>query len=239
MKDWNYTPSNDQGLTWNQSVTSLRRESGLFSTLLHVTWWQGIRLYFSVWHRLTVIGRENLPDRPPFVLVANHTSHLDALALGAPLSWKLRDRVFPIAAGDVFFTNPATSTFSALLLNALPMWRKHCGPHALGELRRKLVEEPCGYILFPEGGRSRDGKPLPFKPGLGMLIAGTEVPVVPCHLQGCHLALPAGRKAPRPVRITLRVGKPVCFSTCGNDRAGWTEVAAQLAQAVDELAPRE
>lgn len=237
MDDWKYAPAGDQGMTWRESVTSLRRESGLASSLLHLAWWQGIRCYLSVWHRLTIHGRENLPVKPPFVLVANHSSHLDALTLGAPLSWKLRDSVFPIAAGDVFFTNTATSTFSALLLNALPMWRKHCGPHALEELRRKMIEEPCGYILFPEGARSRDGALLPFKPGLGMLIAGTDVPVIPCHLHGCFHALPPGCKLPRPRRIAIHVGEPLSFADQPNNRAGWTEIAAQLSQAVTDLRP--
>ena len=99
--------------------------------------------------------------------------------LAAPLPWRLRDRVFPIAAGDVFFETPMMSAFSAFFLNALPLWRKKCGPHALKELRDKLLEDPCVYVLFPEGARSRDGKMLPFKKGLGMLVAGTPVPVVP------------------------------------------------------------
>lgn len=236
MDDWNYAPAKDQGMTWDQSVSSLRRESGLVSSLMHLMWWQGVRSYFSLWHRLAIVGGEHLPLKPPFVLIANHSSHLDALALGAPLSWKLRDCVFPVAAGDVFFSSTATSTLSALLLNALPMWRKHCGPHALDELRRRMVEEPCGYILFPEGARSRDGNLLPFKPGLGMLVAGTEVPVIPCHLDGCFRALPAGRIIPRPTRITLRVGQPIHFADHENNRAGWTSVATKLTAAVEQLA---
>jgi 1-acyl-sn-glycerol-3-phosphate acyltransferase len=72
----------------------------------------------------------------------------------------------------------------------LPMWRKNCGSHALADLKQRLVEEPCGLILFPEGKRSRDGSLGPFKPGLGMLIASTNVPVVPCHVSGAFQAFP-------------------------------------------------
>jgi len=44
-----------------------------------------------------------------------------------------------------------TSTFSAIMLNALPMWRKNCGPHALADLRRKLQDEKSLFIIFIEG----------------------------------------------------------------------------------------
>ena len=131
-----------------------------------------------------------IPDEPPFVMIANHTSHLDALVLASVLPCRLCDRVFPVAAGDVFFNTSATSLFSATLLNALPMWRKNCGSHALKDLRRRLVDEPCGLILFPEGTRSRDGSLQAFKVGLGMLIAGTAVPVIPCHIDGAFQAFP-------------------------------------------------
>ena len=80
-----------------------------------------------------------------------------ALVLGAALSPRHRERAFPIAAGDIFFQTTAVSVFSAIMLNALPMWRKNCGPHALAELRRKLQEEKAIFIIFPEGGRTRTG----------------------------------------------------------------------------------
>src|SRR6185369_14403038 len=125
-----------------QGLRSLRRENGLIATGLHFAWWTLVRGYMIVWHRLTVHGRRHLPKKPPFVLVANHASHLDTLVLASPLPWLIRDRIFPIAAGDVFFETPMRSAFSAFFLNALPMWRKKCGPHALKELRERLVEEP-------------------------------------------------------------------------------------------------
>jgi len=98
------------------------------------------------------------------------------------------------------------------MLNALPMWRKNCGPHALADLRRKLQEERAIFIIFPEGGRSRNGSMMPFKHGLGMLVAETSVPVVPCGLIGTFGALPPERNIPRPVAIKLTVGDPVQFS---------------------------
>src|SRR5215213_8217857 len=165
MEPWGYKPASDLDLPPVERARSLRRESGLVSDLGHVACHGLARAYFRLYHRMRVEGSENLPADPPFVLVANHASHLDAPALASAMSRRLCGRVFPVAAGDVFFETPATSLASAFFLNALPMSRKRCGPHALAELRARLVGEPCGYILFPEGTRSRDGRMQSFKAG--------------------------------------------------------------------------
>jgi 1-acyl-sn-glycerol-3-phosphate acyltransferase len=236
MQNWHFQPARDLGLPLGERLRSLRRENGLVSTGLHVAWWSLVRVYMAVWHRLAIRGQQNIPAEPPFILVANHTSHLDALVLAAPLPWRLRDRIFPIAAGDVFFQTPLVSAFAAWMLNALPMWRKKCGPHALAQLRQRLLEEPCAYILFPEGARSRDGQMAAFKPGLGMLVAETNVPVVPCYLDGCYQALTAGQGWPRPRRIGLHIGEPLTFATVANNREGWLYIAAATEERVKGLA---
>jgi 1-acyl-sn-glycerol-3-phosphate acyltransferase len=236
MNEWNLEPAHDLGLPPEQRFKSLRRESGLIETIGHFACWSSIRLLLGVVHRLRIEGREHIPRQPPFVLISNHASHLDALVLASPLPWRIRDRIFPIAAGDVFFETPLASVLSACLLNALPMWRRKAGAHAMHELRDRLLDEPCAYILFPEGTRSRDGAMQPFKPGLGMLVAGTDVPIIPCHLAGTHAALPPDHSFPRPHPITLRVGAPLRFSGTTNTRDGWEDVARGCEAAVRELA---
>ncbi len=239
MHDWNLRPARDLGLSANERFRSLQRESGLISTGLHLAWWTMVRSYLALWHRLRITGQQHIPIQPPFIMVANHSSHLDALALAAPLAWDIRDQIFPIAAGDVFFDTPIVSAFAAQMLNALPMWRKNCGPHALAQLRQRLLEEPCAYILFPEGSRSRDGNMLPFKPGFAMLVAQTNVPVIPCHLSGCYQSLSANRRFPRPKRIDLRIGEPLKFANVENTREGWYHIATTTEHAVRSLQPSQ
>lgn len=235
MDDWKLDPAHDLGLPLKERTRSLRREAGLVETILHAAWWAAVRAYLVVYHRLQITGLEHLPVAPPFILVANHASHLDALVLASPLPARIRDRVFPIAAGDTFFETPATAIFAAFILNALPIWRKNCGPHALHELRDRLVHEPCAYILFPEGTRTRDGRMNRFKPGIGMLVAGTNVPVVPCYLAGCFEAWPPRAKVTRPKRIRVRIGSPLSFASASDDRPGWGAIASRIEQAVAAL----
>src|SRR3954451_6732384 len=167
MQRWELEPARDHGLSPRQRLASLRREAGLIATLAHLTWWLVSRAYLAVFHRLTVIGRENLPAASPFILIANHSSHLDTVSLGASLPARLCNRTFPIAAGDTFFDRLPVSIFAALAINALPLWRKHVQPAELAALRERLVTQRCIYILFPEGTRARDGVLSRFKPGLG------------------------------------------------------------------------
>lgn len=236
MDDWKYQPARDGHLPPDERLKSLQREIGLLAFLAQAVWRFLVRSYLQVYHRFSVVGGERVPRSAPFVVIANHSSHLDALSLAAALPWPLRQRAFPIAAGDVFFQTKAASFFSALALNALPMWRKRCGTHALDELRERLVGEPAIYILFPEGTRTRDGKMGAFKPGLGRIIAGTGVAVVPCYLDGAFRALPPSGRWPKPVRLTLHVGEPIVFTDAPDERRGWMEITERLEAAVKALA---
>ena len=237
MDEWRYQPAGDLHLKPGESLRSLHREAGLIAGITQTAWRALVRAYLLGYHRLRVDGVENLPAQPPFVMIANHSSHLDALVLASAMPWRLRRSVFPIAAGDVFFETPAVALFSAMMLNALPMWRKRCGSHAMQELRDRLIDGPSIYILFPEGTRSRDGSMGHFKPGLGMIVAGSPVPVVPCHLEGAFAASPPGTHIPRPLPMRLRIGAPLTFGATTNDRAGWQEITARLESAVKELRP--
>lgn len=237
MQPWKLEPAKDHGLSLRESFRSLRRENGLVATGLHMAWWSVVRTYLGFYHRLGIHGKEHIPRKPPFVMVANHASHLDTLALAAAVPWSIRASIYPIAAGDVFFETPTRSALSALLLNALPMWRRKVGSHALQELRTRLLEEQCAYILFPEGTRSRDGTMTDFKQGIGMLVANSSVPVVPCFLEGCHNAWKPHQKFPRPRKICVRIGPSLSFADVPNERAGWQEVASRLEAAVRALDP--
>lgn len=237
MRKWKYDTATDHAVPPGERFLSIRREKGIASSIAHALTMFGMATYFRIYHRLKVIGRHKLPTTTPFILCSNHVSHADAMALACSLHPSIRIETYMVAAGDVFFSSPAMSALSATLINALPLWRKKVTTHALDELRQRLILGHGGLILFPEGQRSRDGKPGRFKPGVGMIVAGTNIPVYPCHLDGAFEALPPGKSVPRPHKVTVRVGDPVTFEHCTHDREGWEQVAATLRASIAKLSP--
>ena len=228
-------PARDHGLSASERLRSHARERGLGGLLLGRAWRGCVRLYLRVAHRLEVTGVENLPP-PPFVLVANHTSHLDALVLAAALPAAAARRAHVLAAGDTFFGSSASAAFAAYAVNALPVWRRRTRAGELATLRARLVEDGLVYILFPEGTRARDGVMARFQPGLGALVAGTAVPVVPCAIAGAFAAWPAQARLPRPGRLRLAIGTPLSFHDTPSTRPGWEDLAQRTEDAVRAIA---
>jgi 1-acyl-sn-glycerol-3-phosphate acyltransferase len=235
--EFQFRPARDTEMSPVARLKSHAREVGLGGALVQGAWRRLVRLYLALFHRLEVSGREHLPAAPPFVLVGNHSSHLDALTLAAVLRGTPARRAFALAAGDTFFTSVRASAFAAWAVNALPVWRKRTSARDLNGLRERLEEDQLVFILFPEGTRSRSGAMGRFMPGIGALVAGGTVPVVPCHLEGAFDCWPATRSWPRPGKLRLVIGPPLEFSGVANDKAGWMEVARRCEAAVRALAP--
>lgn len=147
----------------------------------------------------------------------------------------MRSRFSPITAGDHFFRNPLQAWLLSRLLNLRPLWRRRPGGRDLRRMRRAMLEQESCRALFPEGTRSRDGRMHAFRPGVGMLVAGTPVPVVPCHLSGTFEAWPATQRWPGPGQIRVRIGRPLRFQDTTDDSRAWRAVAARLEDEVRRL----
>ncbi len=239
MKNWEYDTARDLGLTPAEVLKSVHREIGLPGVIGGLIKRPLLHVYLKLFHRIKVFGKENLPAQYPFVLVANHCSHLDTPVLSSLVSLPLSFRLFPIAAGDTFFESYRSSLFAALFVNALPLWRKKVSTHSLEQFRIRLVEEPCGYILFPEGTRSRTGEMGKFKPGIGMILAGQNVPVVPCYIDGAYEAFSSDARMLKPVQITVRIGEPLNMGAVENNKGGWLEATKSLQSEVENLASQK
>lgn len=236
MKRWQLRPARDIGLTLSQRLVSHVRENGLISWIARLAWWRVTRSYMRWRHDLAVTGAERIPSETAFVMVANHASHLDALALTAALSGRTALRCYALAAGDTFFRGVPKSVFSALAINALPVWRGKTRRQHLDTLRMRLIEDRCAYILFPEGTRARDGQLAPFRAGmLGALAVGTGVPVLPCAIFGAYEAMPPGRRWPRVHPIRVVIGEPMRFEASADERADWSNASAAVEAAVRRL----
>jgi 1-acyl-sn-glycerol-3-phosphate acyltransferase len=98
--------------------------------------------------------------------------------------------------------------------------------HAAAPLRQALAVLRGGKVLgiFPEGARSADGRLLPGKAGVSLLMLKAGVPLVPAAIVGAKEALPKGRPYPLPHRITVRYGAPIRVTPpAAADRRGFLQ----------------
>ena len=233
---WQYEPAEDLNQTMTQRLRSFPRRPDMFVFGSRIVAALAVRGWLHTYHRFTVIGHANLPVGRSFILVANHSSHLDAICLQAALPLAKLHRAFSAAASDYFFESLPLTWIAAVVANALPFSREVHVRQSLGLCEQLLCNPGNVLILFPEGTRTMTGRIGPFKPGIGRLLAGKDILAVPCHLDGAFRAWPKGRALPRPARITLRIGTPRTYGERPAGRTSALEIAADLEHAVSDLA---
>ena len=197
-----------------------------------------MRAWLRVYHRFRVSGARICRPMARLSMVANHSSHLDALCILAAMPLKKVHRAFPAAAQDYFFVSLPRLAFASVVVNALPFDRETHIRQSLA-LCQKLLATPGNIlILFPEGTRSATGELGEFKPGIGLMLAGSEYPVVPCQLRGAARAWPKGSWCPRPRHVSNSiVGKPRSYAHLKRGKESALEIATELHRAIQELDP--
>lgn len=88
-------------------------------------------------------------------------------------------------------------------------------------------------VIFPEGGRSRDGHLAPFLNGPAFMAIRAQVPLVPMALIGTHELLPIHAGQLHPVPVTLAVGEPI--PTTGLTMKNLDTLTQQLMDAIADL----
>lgn len=183
------------------------------------------RLYFG----LELRGVEHIPRRGPLVVVPNHQTFADPVLVTIPI----RRRVYYMAWRRLFQI-PLLGRFIRLL-RAFPVDLDARDPGAVREARRRLVDEDAVVMIFPEGGRSKDGTLGRFHMGAFRLAASLGVPALPVTISGGHDSWPPGRRLPRRGRITITYHPPLSIDAGADPRAAARDLA-ERARAVIESA---
>jgi len=235
MKKWRYDSARDLDLAPLDRLRQFPREPDMLVSGLRSVCALVIRALLRIYNRFEIVGHENLRTNRSLVIVANHCSHLDTLCVLAALPLRKLHRAFPAAASDYFFKSVHRLWAAAVLVNALPFGRKGRTRASLTICSDLLADPGTILIIFPEGTRSTTGGINPFKAGIGALVAGRDVEVVPCFIDGSFRAWPKGKRLPRPRKLRLVVGPSRNYRTRHADKTEIFSIAAELRDAVNAL----
>ncbi|KMN83516.1 MULTISPECIES: lysophospholipid acyltransferase family protein [Chromobacterium] len=164
-----------------------------------------------LWLGVTVRHQERLPLRGPAIVVANHNSHLDILALYSLFPLGRIPEVQPAAAADYFLKNRLFAWFATQVVGIIPVVR---GGVAKGmdplEGCRDALRQGRILILFPEGSRGEPEVLSEIKSGIWYLSRDfPDVPVVPVYLHGLGRAMGRGQWLPVPFFVDIAIGRPL------------------------------
>ncbi|RMF87616.1 MAG: 1-acyl-sn-glycerol-3-phosphate acyltransferase, partial [Nitrospinota bacterium] len=166
-----------------------------------------LRHTYQHYFRLQCRGLEHLPSTRPYIIAANHTSHLDSGAIITALGKEAR-HLYILGARDYFFNHPWKGWFFNTFLHVLPFDRHENFLQGV-RVSKEALSQGHSLLIYPEGTRSITGALQPFKRGLGFLACEARVPIVPAYIHGSYEALPKGAVFPKRRKITVTFGPPV------------------------------
>lgn len=135
------------------------------------------KLILSIFGRLKVFGKENLPKQEGgYVIACTHTGWVDILWLGVSL---LPLKIHYMAKIELFKNKPLNWLMKKL--NAFPVDRENPGPSAI-KIPRRLISEGKIVGIFPSGTRTSEDAPL--KRGAVTIAGRSNAPIIPAAYVG-------------------------------------------------------
>lgn len=190
-------------------------------------------LFDRVFWRLSVRGKENIPDTGSFILAPIHRSNVDTVVVCACTRRRMRymgkDSMWKYRFSAWFFSS----------MGGIPVKRDVADREAM-RLSLEIAGGTEPIVMFPEGTR-RTGPVLLAEhmhdgPAYVALKAG--IPIVPVGIGGSEDAMPRGAKGIRPVKIAIDVGTPIypAVSTTGRvPRNAVRELTEELRAEIQRL----
>jgi 1-acyl-sn-glycerol-3-phosphate acyltransferase len=178
-------------------------------------------MYFG----LQLVGIDNIPQSGAVIIAPNHQTYADpplvSIPVRRPVYYMAWDRLFEIPGLNWMIRR----------LRAFPVRLESRDPRAAREAVR-LLEGGEALMIFPEGGRSPDGRVQPFKPGAFRLAVALNVPVLPVTIDGGTRAWPPGQLFPRRGHIRITYHPLVVSDPSLESRLAALELARQTREVI-------
>ena len=166
--------------------------------------WRGVRIAARLGLRLTgalptVDGLQHVPPQGG-VLVANHASYLDAMALIAAIPGEYNF----VAKGELASRFPAGWLLRRLGTLFVDRADRDSGPKGTA-IAIQAAQSGSRLLFFPEGTLMRQPGLLAFKLGAFAVAVGASQPVIPVALTGTRTILRGGQWFPQPGRLHVHI----------------------------------
>ena len=178
--------------------------TGNVNMLYRVGMWAAITGVKLAGIRVHTVGLEKLDASRTYIFMSNHVSNLDP-----PLTLPLIPRRTSVMAKKELFDIPVLGK-TMRMGSLVPVDRKNrdAGISAV-RAAADVIRKGINMTIYVEGGRSFDGKLLPFKKGPFYLAVECNVPVVPVTVVGTRNAMPKARFAIKPGDVTVIFHEPI------------------------------
>ena len=187
---------------------------------------------FKILTRLEIKGEEYIPEKGPFLIVANHFSFIDPAAIVRIAKWPIEF----LGAADPPFA-PTAAKFIPKLWGYHKLYR---GTGSMEALRAgEAILKQKGILgIFPEGG-SWAQVLRPARPGTAFLTTRTGAPILPIGLYGMNDVFPL--KLGRRAKIYINIGKafgPYKITGRGKERREQLdEIGHEIMRRIADLIP--
>lgn len=184
-------------------LTSFFDKTGRAQAALARAWGKTLLIVSGV--NVKVEGLEHIDPNGSYIFIANHLSYMDTPVVLAHIPVQFR-----FLAKRGLFKIPLLGTHLDRA-GHIPVPRED--PRAAVKTMQTAAEviqnKKISLLIFPEGGRSHDGKTRPFKEGGAYIAIRAGVPLIPLVLIGTREILPFGGGIVRSGEVTLRILKPI------------------------------
>ena len=154
------------------------------------------------------VGRENVPERGPVLIVSNHLHLADPPIVAASIPLKC-----VLMAKEELWQN-GWSRFWVENFGAFPVRREGVDREALRQAESWL-KKGVSLIMFPEGSRSKSGKMKTALPGAALIASRLGVPILPVGITGTEKYRKILWAVSHRPAMTVTIGKP--FTLPAND----------------------